>query len=257
MSYDCSIYESQYPNGDISKEFASWFTNYVFDPTNCIVDEGLKHLALGPKRNVKTYPIFFVNGYKFNTKEYGAEKLTDNSGVFVKGSDDPNDHIHDFYGVLNQILQVTYFTRPAKEVFLFKCNWFSNVPGSGINVHPKYNLIEVRHTSHYYKYDPFVLAKQALQVYYAPYPSMRRDKIDWWAVFKTKARFTFDGRNIPDDQAYQADVEENAEIVITDDQTDFGPLNDESNALIDVFETTDEPYMEEEIESESESDEDD
>ena len=86
---------------------------------------------------------------------------------------------------------------------------------------------------------------------------MRRDKIDWWAVFKTKARFTFDGRNIPDDQAYQADVEENAEIVITDDQTDFGPLNDESNALIEVFETTDEPYMEEEIESESESDEDD
>ena len=75
--------------------------------------------------------------------------------------------------------------------------------------------------------------------------------------FQTKARFTFDGRNIPDDQAYQADVEENAEIVITDDQTDFGPLNDESNALIDVFETTDEPYLEEEIESESESDEDD
>ena len=29
------------------------------------------------------------------------------------------------------------------------------------------------------------------------------------------------------------------------------------SALIDVFETTDEPYMEEEIESESESDEDD
>ena len=72
MSYNCSIYESQYPNGDISKEFASWFTNYVFDPTNCIVDEGLKHLALGPKRNVKTYPIFFVNGYKSNTEEYGA-----------------------------------------------------------------------------------------------------------------------------------------------------------------------------------------
>ena len=62
--------------------------------------------------------------------------------------------------------------------------------------------------------------------------------------------------HFPDDQAYQADVEENAEIVITDDQTHFGPLNDESNALIDVFETTDEPYIGEEIVKESESDED-
>jgi len=67
---------------------------------------------------------------------------------------------------------------------------FNNVPGSGINVDPKYNLIEIKHTSRYYKYDPFGLAKQALQVYYAPYLSLRRDKIDWSAVFKTKPRFT-------------------------------------------------------------------
>ena len=131
---------------------------------------------MGPKRVVKTYPIYFVNGYKFNTKEYGAEKLTNNTGVFVKGSDDPENHLNDFYGVLTQILQLTYFSRPAEEVFLFRCNWFSNVPGSGINVHKDYNLIEIKHTSHYHKYDPFVLAKQALQVYYAPYPSLKEIK---------------------------------------------------------------------------------
>ena len=51
---------------------------------------------MGPKRVVKTYPIYFVNGYKFNTKEYGAEKLTNNTGVFVKGSDDPENHLMIF-----------------------------------------------------------------------------------------------------------------------------------------------------------------
>ena len=124
------------------------------------------------------------------------------------------------------------------------------------NVDPKYNLIEIKHTSRYYKYDPFLLAKQALQVYYASYPSLRRDKIDWSAVFKTKARFTFDGRNIPEQQAYQADIEENRGIILTDDQIDFGPLNDESNALIEAFESTQEQNIECETESESENDED-
>ena len=211
---------------------------------------------MGPKRVVKTYPIYFLNGYKFNTKEYGAEKLTNNIGVFVKGSDDPENHINDFYGVLTQILQLTYFSRPAEEVFLFRCNWFSNVPDSEINVHKDYNLIEIKHTSHYHKYDPFVLAKQALQVYYAPYPSLKRDKADWSAVFKTKARFTFDGKNIPDEQAYQADLEQNNEIIITDDHTDFGPLIDESNVLVEAFDSAEENIVENETESESEDDDD-
>ena len=211
---------------------------------------------MGSKRVVKTYSIYFVNGYKFNTKEYGAEKLTNNTGVFVKGSDDPENHLNDFYGVLTQILQLTYFSRPAEEVFLFRCNWFSNVPGSGINVHKDYNLIEIKHTSHYHKYDPFVLAKQALQVYYAPYPSLKRDKADWSAVFKTKARFTFDGKNIPDEQAYQADLEQNNEIIITDDHTDFGPLIDESNVLVEAFDSAEENIVENETESESEDDDD-
>ena len=211
---------------------------------------------MGPKRVFNSYPIYFVNGYKFNTKEYGAEKLTNNTGVFVKGSDDPENHFNDFYGVLTQILQLTYFSRPAEEVFLFRCNWFSNVPGSGINVHKDYNLIEIKHTSHYHKYDPFVLAKQALQVYYAPYPSLKRDKADWSAVFKTKARFTFDGKNIPDEQAYQADLEQNNEIIITDDHTDFGPLIDESNVLVEAFDSAEENIVENETESESEDDDD-
>ena len=38
------------------------------------------------------------------------------------------------------------------------------------------------------KYEPFVLVQQAIEVYYASYLSLKRDKTDWWAVCKTKVR---------------------------------------------------------------------
>lgn len=71
------------------------------------------------------------------------------------------------------------------------------------------------------------------------------------AIFKTKERFTFDGKNILDEQAYKADVEENEEFAITDDQIDLWPLNDGSNVLKEAFETTEEKNIEYETESES------
>ena len=40
----------------------------------------------------------------------------------------------------------------------------------------------------YNKYEPFVLAQQATQVYYCPYPSLRCDRANWWVVNKIKAR---------------------------------------------------------------------
>ena len=73
--------------------------------------------------------------------------------------------------------------------------------------------------------------------------------------FKTKARFTFDGNNIPDEQAYQADLEQNNEI-ITNDHTDFGPLIDETNVLVEAFDSAEENIVENETESESEDDDD-
>ncbi len=172
----------------------------------------------------------FVNGFKLNTKEYDAQKLTYSSGGFVKGSDEADEQIKYIYGALTEVLELTYFIRPGDKVFFsFKSNWFDNVSSSEINVHKDYKFIELKHNSHYYKYDPFVLVKQTLQVYFAPYPSQKRDKADWSAVFKTKEIFRFYGNNIPNGVAYQADLDPNNKIIITDDHTDLGPsLNDES-----------------------------
>ncbi|KAK6789192.1 hypothetical protein RDI58_012991 [Solanum bulbocastanum] len=42
----------------------------------------------------------------------------------------------------------------------------------------QHNIIEVKHTRKYRSYDPFIIAQNAKQVYYASYP-LRRDKSDW------------------------------------------------------------------------------
>ncbi|XP_074299065.1 uncharacterized protein LOC141630087 [Silene latifolia] len=63
-----------------------------------------------------------------------------------------------------------------------------------MRVHEQYKLVEVNRTRTYSKYDPFILAHQAHQVYFATYPSTTNDRNQnaWCAIFKTKARSQVD-----------------------------------------------------------------
>nr|GLL19544.1 uncharacterized protein LOC109149905 [Ipomoea trifida] len=156
------------------------------DPSNNISNKFIKDLAKGPLRSVNTYSGYYVNGFKFHTIGYGGAKETMNSGVCIKGINYSVDE-SDYYGRLVEVVQVEYPGLPIKRTILFKCEWFD--PTSvGMKVHPKYKLVEVNHKRRFNRYEPFVLAMQAAQVYYCTYPSLRRDKLDWWAVCKIKAR---------------------------------------------------------------------
>ena len=56
-------------------------------------------------------------------------------------------------------------------------------------VHEQYNIVEINHRRRYDKYEPFVLAMQAAQVFFfCSYLSFRNDKVDWWVVSKIKPR---------------------------------------------------------------------
>ena len=74
---------------------------------------------------------------------------------------------------------------PIKRVTLFKCNWYDPTRHgcrSGTRVHECYQIVDIHINRSYGKYDPFVLASQATQVYYMPYPSLKqdlRDLLDW------------------------------------------------------------------------------
>lgn len=108
-----------------------------------------------------------------------------NYGVCVS-----NDGGSDFFGILDDVIELK-FTGALRQynTILFKCNWMDNVRGMNID---QYKLVEVNHTKKYPKFDPFVLSYQVSQVYFAPYPSLKRDRAQWWAVFRTKARSVID-----------------------------------------------------------------
>lgn len=151
---------------------------------------------MGPFKRVQTWSQIFVNGFNFHTHKYGKHKSTMNYGVCVSSADGG-----DYFGIVDDIIQLEYTGHQKKyKTMLFKCSWMDC--GRGMNVHEQYKIVEVNHTKKYPKYDPFVLSYQATQVYYSSYPSLRRDRVQWWAVFKTHARSDV---NAPvDDQVLQA-----------------------------------------------------
>lgn len=74
----------------------------------------------------------------------------------------------------------------------------------GTRVNQQHNMIEVKHTRQYNLYDPYIIAQNARQVYYATY-LLRRDKANWWVVIKTKPMGRIEIENVSD-VAYQNKV---------------------------------------------------
>ncbi|XP_056687889.1 uncharacterized protein [Spinacia oleracea] len=148
----------------------------------------------------------------------------------------------DYFGILEEVVEVAYCGKLREyKTILFKCSWMDSM--KGMNIHEQYKLVEVNHSKRYPKYDPFVLSYQVSQVYFAHYPSLKRDKDQWWAVFKTKARSVIDA---PVDLEFlQEDANEDSsaicapeEIPDHEDQEDNEDVIDEDDVEADEFETS-------------------
>lgn len=110
---------------------------------------------------------------------------------------------------------------------------------NGTNIHPLYKLVEVNHVRKYPKYDPFVLSYQASQVYFAPYPSLKRDRVQWWAIFKTKARSDIDAPL--DLDFYQEEVVDvRPTLCAPDEVPDYDDQEEDDNEVIPQNVHTDE-----------------
>ncbi|KAL0295974.1 UNVERIFIED_CONTAM: hypothetical protein Sradi_6649500 [Sesamum radiatum] len=153
-----------------------------------------------------------------------------NCGVCVKSSS-YTDEKNDFYEIIEEIIQLTYPLIPNLHIMLFKYRWVN--PDRGMKVHPNYHLVDVNFKKLYQKDDPFILAQQAVQVYFMEYPSMKRDKADWMAICKIKARRVVDDSKWTETIAYQP--EEVRQLYENDDEDE-----DEDNGRDD--ETDDEEY---------------
>ena len=100
------------------------------------------NLAWGPKRKVESWPIYIINGYKFQTVSWNEGMNSSNYGVHVRGTDGQLES--DFYGMLSDIIQLEYTGIPLMKLVLFKCDWFDNTPYIGTRVDKKYDIVEVR-----------------------------------------------------------------------------------------------------------------
>ncbi|XP_052620388.1 uncharacterized protein LOC128126575 [Lactuca sativa] len=116
--------QASYQNEPISvlrdKYFAEWFKYKV---TRDSTDGSAKHLeplANGPSNNARSYNGYFVNGYKFHTQEYGKGRATNNYGLCVRG-EIYNGEESDYYGLLDEILEIDYYGIGRSTVVLFKC----------------------------------------------------------------------------------------------------------------------------------------
>ncbi|KAL0325224.1 UNVERIFIED_CONTAM: hypothetical protein Sradi_5091700 [Sesamum radiatum] len=113
------------------------------------------------------------------------------------------DEENDFYGIMKEIIQLTYPLIPNLYMVLFKCRWIN--PARGMKVHPSYHLVDVNFKKLYQKDDPFILAQQTIQVYFTEYSSMKRDKANRMAICKIKARRVVDDSKWTKTVAYQSE----------------------------------------------------
>ena len=148
----------------------------------------LSLLSLCPKRKVKSYNRYFINGYVFHIEEYGHGRKTYNSSVCINGLTSSEFEV-DYYGRLEEVIELQYHSEQNK-VFLFKCYWYDTTD-RGIRVHPHYGLVEINSKArHRNVNEVFFFAKQYQQVYYIHTHSFRRDRsrVDWLSNLKTKPR---------------------------------------------------------------------
>ncbi|WMV46391.1 hypothetical protein MTR67_039776 [Solanum verrucosum] len=184
--------------------YASNLGKQVYDEYSSVQHLQLvKEVALGLESQVLTMNKYCVNGFKFQTEEVSRNKKINNSGVYIQGDVDGTGQTIEYYGVIQEIIEVRYSGWPKKKIVLFRCEWF-DPSHRGTKVDHQHNIIEVKHTKKYSSYDPFIIAQNAKQVYYAPYP-LRRDKADWWVVIKSKHVGRIEIDNVLD-VAYQNDV---------------------------------------------------
>jgi len=173
------------------------------------VHEDLRQLSYGSVR-VKSYGRYDVNGFRFRSTSFEATRplrATTNTGVVVRVVDTEQRETN-YYGIIRNILEFSFAGRKSLKVVFFDCLWFDPIHGTRGN---QFGMVEVKHANTLGGNDNFILAHQAEQVYYMPYPCEKLNA--WWVVYKVNPR---ERLHMPTDSDYH-DSEEVAEVYQDDE----------------------------------------
>ncbi|GKV22333.1 hypothetical protein SLEP1_g32213 [Rubroshorea leprosula] len=104
----------------------------------------------------------------------------------------------NYYGSLKEIIELSYFDSYVHQsVILFKCEWYDI--NKGIVVQPTSSIVDINPRFKLQTDEPFILASQAQQVFYARYPSQNPCRKGWFAACKIRARAIIDTSSLSDD----------------------------------------------------------
>ena len=95
---------------------------------------------------------------------------------------DTDDNPIEYFGIIEDILKISWEGPMELDLVLFKCRWFDPT-SNGVRRRPELGLVEVKHSARLSNFDPFVLASQVTQVYYLPYACQSPSLLPWWLVY--------------------------------------------------------------------------
>jgi hypothetical protein len=161
-------------------------------------------LAKAPMMTARKYSSYTLNGFDFHTKSYDDGRSVQNSGValiaesecFERGN---KDNIilgnKTYYGIIKEIVELNY--QHKGNVVLFKCDWVDNRVQDKWVKTDQFGVTSVNfrylfNTGEKISDEPFILASQAVQVFYVPDPI----DTEWAAVLQSKPRDFYDMDNL-------------------------------------------------------------
>ena len=184
-----------------NRSFVGWLKERVKShPERSPVNETVRLLGEGPQMVVRTFQGYEINGYTFYTKLQTDKSTMQNSGVTLvatsqefsrSGDTRPVIASKSYYGVIEEIWELVY--NPHLSIPLFRCQW---VEDRGVKVdNDGITLVDFNKVG--YVDDPFILAKQATQVFYVTDPSDNR-----WSVVLSGKRRIVGVENVTDEEEY-------------------------------------------------------
>ncbi|KAK1578760.1 hypothetical protein Q3G72_032943 [Acer saccharum] len=180
-----------------NETFPKWFQTEVlqlYHHGDVHVNEDLKWLAQGPNKIASRFKKYLINGFRFRIKDIDIRSKTQNSGVVVTAktssfasSKDKNPIVGDvsYFGNVVDVVELDYYG--GRKVALFKCDWIDINSNRGTKK-DELGFTLVNPSCLLKTEEPFILASQAIQVFYVEDPV----ETDWHAVVFTKPRDLYD-----------------------------------------------------------------
>nr|CAE05230.3 OSJNBa0011K22.12 [Oryza sativa Japonica Group] len=145
--------------------FNEWLKNRIARLQN-LSSETLQWLSQGPEWSTTTWQGYDINGYTFHTVKQDSKCTVQNSGLRIEAASDGGRR-DQYYGKVEQILELDYL---KFKVPLFRCRW---VDLRNVKVDNE-GFTTVNLANNAYRDEPFVLAKQVVQVFYIVDPCNKK-----------------------------------------------------------------------------------